>query len=155
MADETAEAISNAHIMPSGCATPLPIQAEPRLREINFGTWEGMTYQQVEQIEPERLRRYYQDSEVAPPKGESLAQLDARVQSLLDEITTRHTDGTILLASHGGTLRVSLTLLLNLPLEAWWRFKIKNASICELHIWRQGQSGVLVRLNDRCHLRDA
>jgi broad specificity phosphatase PhoE len=65
-------------------------------------------------------------------------------------VQARHADGTVMLVSHGGTLRVLLCLLLGLPLERHWQFEIDNTAVAEVH-WRE-LGPVVVRWNDTHHL---
>jgi broad specificity phosphatase PhoE len=58
---------------------------------------------------------------------------------------------TILVVSHGGPLRVLISLMLGLPPEAHWSFRVDHGSISELE--RGEDMGTLLQLNDCCHLR--
>jgi alpha-ribazole phosphatase len=134
----------------------LPVQAEPRLRELNFGAWEGMTHAQIRAAELAALAAWEADPErVSPPDGETLAELAERAQSILDQIQRENgkVKQTILLVGHRGSLRVILCLALGLPPRALWRFRLDAASVTELEMYRQ--ISVLVSLNDTHHLREA
>jgi broad specificity phosphatase PhoE len=133
----------------------LSVQAEPRLRELNFGAWEGMTYARIRAAEPAALAAWEADPErVSPPGGERLTELAARVQSFLDQF--QRDDGeakqTVLLVGHRGSLGVLLCLALGLPPRALWRYRLDAASVTELKVYRQ--ASVLVSLNDTHHLRE-
>jgi alpha-ribazole phosphatase len=136
-------------------AGALPVQAEPRLRELSFGAWEGMTHAQIRAAEPAALAAWEADPEtVSPPGGQTLTELAARLQSFLDQL--QRDDGetrrTVMLVSHRGSLRVLLCLALGLPPRALWRFRLDAASLTELEVYRQ--TSVLVSLNDTHHLRE-
>ena len=84
-------------------------QKVPALRELSFGDWELLTYEQVMQQDPERARSWYDDPFSAkPPNGESLQELGKRVdewlRSLLEQ-QAAHGQETCLLVSHGGVIR--------------------------------------------------
>src|SRR5439155_1311604 len=65
----------------------LLVRPEPRLRELHFGAWEGLNYAQIQQADPTALAAWEANPEqVAPPGGETLADLQARVQTFLDAI---------------------------------------------------------------------
>ena len=52
---------------------------EPRLAEISFGDWEGLTYDEVLACEPEVVARRERDKwDFLPPGGESYVQVAAR-----------------------------------------------------------------------------
>lgn len=59
----------------------------PGLRELNFGAWEGRSFQDVWQDDPDLARSYWErPGDVAPPGGESWNALAARVHAAVDEI---------------------------------------------------------------------
>jgi broad specificity phosphatase PhoE len=114
---------------------------EPRLRELHFGAWEGLTFAEVQRLGKE-----------TPPGGETLADLAARLRSFLDDLAPTHRDGeqTMLLVAHRGSLRVLLCLVLGLAPDAHWRFRLAPASLSELEL--HAETSVLTRLNDVSHL---
>ncbi len=140
---ETAEAIAQRQ--------GVDVRAETRLRELNFGAWQGLTYHQIDEQDHEKLVWWNHDRvNRAPPDGESLGTMAARVQDLLDEILDAYADGTVAWVSHGGTIRVVLCLLLGHPLASYWQFEVDNTAIAEIE-WRS-LGPVVVRWNDAHHL---
>jgi broad specificity phosphatase PhoE len=71
---------------------------------------------------------------------------------LLDEVRLRYVDQTVVLVSHGGTVRLVLCLLLGHPLSAYWQFEVDNTAIAEIEL--QDRGPVLIRWNDTHHLTD-
>ena len=142
---QTAQALS--------LAQGLEPRLEPRLRELSFGDWQGLTYQQIGELDPEALAAWNRDRVTyRPPGGESLGAMAARVEDLLDEIRQTYQHGTVALVSHGGTIRTILCVLLGHPLAAYWQFEVDNTAIAEIE-WR-GLGPVVVRWNDAHHLTD-
>lgn len=137
-ARETAEIIVGAR--------GLPIVAVPRLREMSFGDWEGSTVAEVEGNDPDRLRAWHRDPvATAPPGGESLVELAARVGEFLRELETHPDDRPALVVSHAGPIRVLLCLALGLPAASYWRFRVDPGSLTELDLYPEG--AILSRLN--------
>jgi alpha-ribazole phosphatase len=135
---ETAHALAH----PRG----LPLRQEPRLREMAFGVWEGLTYADLQQRDPSLLATWQQNPmQVAPPGGETLHQVADRVQAMLADIITAHQGHIVLLVSHGGPLRVLLCLALGLSPRAYWQFSLAPASWAELEVHAEG--AILGRLN--------
>jgi len=65
----------------------LPVVTDERLRELNFGLIEHMTYEEAMNRYPVEVTRWYSDWESnSPPGGESLCDLRHRVWSFLNEI---------------------------------------------------------------------
>ena len=140
---KTAEIVAKPH--------HLAVYCEPRLREIHFGAWDGLTYGEIEQRYPQALSAWEADPlSAGPPGGENLRRVTARVQAALDDIAGVHQDQTVLLIAHGGSLQVLLCLALGLIPRARWQFHLDAASLSELRLYEEG--AVLVRLNDACHL---
>ena len=142
---ETANIISSL----SGCKPEL--HPDPHLREINFGDWEGLTYNEIKEKYPDTLAERENDIyKNAPPNGETLEQLCMRVQSMLDELYAKHKDQVVLIVSHGGMLQVLLCLALNLKPTMYWQFHLSTASLSEIAFYPYG--AILNLLNDTSHL---
>ncbi|MBL7202461.1 MAG: alpha-ribazole phosphatase [Anaerolineae bacterium] len=140
---QTASAIAAPH--------SLAVRPEPRLREIDFGIWDGLTYSEIERRYPEVLAAWEADPlNTAPHRGESLGQVSARVRVALDDIARVHEGRTVVLVAHGGSLQVVLCLALGLVPKARWQFRLSAASLSELQLYEGG--AVLTRLSDCSHL---
>ena len=142
-AQQTAAAIQAYH--------SVPVQTDSRLREAYFGDWEGLTWEQIRQQSPDLMQAWLADQvNVAPPNGESLATVMARVAACVEELRPKQPEGTVLLVAHGGTFQVLMCHLLGLVTIARWQFRFYNASFSELQLFPEG--AVLIRHNDTCHL---
>jgi probable phosphoglycerate mutase len=140
---ETAQAIATPHA--------LHVHAEPRLREMAFGCWEGLAYAEMQQRDAEGLATWERDQlHSAPPGGETLLQMMERVRAAYVSILEAGPDKTVGLVAHGGTLQLLLCLALGLPPQSYWQFAVSPASLSELCVYEQG--AILIRLNDTHHL---
>ncbi|MBM3947256.1 MAG: histidine phosphatase family protein, partial [SAR202 cluster bacterium] len=97
----------------------------------------------------ERLIRW--DPTVAPPGGETVPQVFARVKGFLDGLEPHDPDGTYLVVAHSGTVRMLASALLNLPAEATRRFALDNASLSVVETHPRGST--LALWNDTSHYR--
>ena len=111
-----------------------PVVYEPRLREIAFGRWEGLTFRDVAQQEPDALQAFRMDVSAKPHGGESLGDVAARGRSLLADVRRRHAGGTVLWVAHGGMLRLLTCHILGLPLSAYRRFRLDSTGISVFEI---------------------
>ncbi len=128
-----------------------PLIAEPRLREMDFGAWEGCTYAELQASQPQVMAAWEADLlHVAPPEGESLLQMAGRVQAAYQDILAAHSEGTILLVAHGGPLQALMAHIFGLPPERYWQFHLNNTGWVELNLYQSG--AVLNRFNDIAHL---
>lgn len=132
------------------------VAAEPEqaLREASFGAWEGLTYEEAMARDRQAMVAFNRDTaHVAPPGGESLVTLEARVRPCFDAALKAHRDrpGALLVVSHGGTLRALLCGLLRIPLDRHWTLRVDPASCTVLDMYPMGP--IVESLNDTCHLQ--
>jgi alpha-ribazole phosphatase len=140
---QTADAMLNA----SG----LRYEIDPDLREIDFGSWECKTFEEISASDPDKVSKWaeYAD-DFAFPDGECIQDFNARVR----EFGARVADDpgkTVLAVTHGGVIRALICHFLGLDLRNYLLFEVKQASISKIAIY-EGK-GVLTQLNDTCHLR--
>ncbi len=88
-----------------------PFHTDARLKELTFGDWEGLKWDEVEARDPDGARAREADKwRFAPPHGESYADLVERVRPWLDE---RNAD--VLVVAHGGVARAFMAILAGVP----------------------------------------
>ncbi len=143
-ASDTAEAIAEHH--------GLSVRTDPRLREVCFGEWEGLTVSEIKELYPEAFANYRKDSVTyRSPGGERLEALQARVVEVVNEIVRAHPDETVVIATSGGPIRAFLCYALNVPLATFRKVSLDNAGITSYRR-RADDDWVLETLNDACHL---
>lgn len=85
-----------------------PHEVDRRLRERSVGVFAGQTRESLRRLPPGPARAFLLDRSLAPPGGESLKALRARVVSFLDELPDRLRGRRALVVTHRGVLRVIL-----------------------------------------------
>jgi alpha-ribazole phosphatase len=129
----------------------LHIHPDARLRELSFGDWEGMTYEEMSAHSPELFDAWMKDAlNISTPNGETHQQLAERVQAAFDDIKARHKDETILIVGHSGSMQTLLSLTLGVDLSRYWQFRISQASLSEMTVYEDNV--VLNLFNDISHL---
>ena len=126
--------------------------AHDGLREIDFGKVSGLTQEAFRESMPEIYARWQERTDLTfqYPGGEQRQEFFQRVARALDEIVGGHPDETVVVVSHGGTLRAGLAHLLPDTMTDWWGYALDNGSLTYV---RAGHGGIhLVALNDRRHL---
>jgi alpha-ribazole phosphatase/probable phosphoglycerate mutase len=99
---------------PLAGARGLEVAVEDDLRELDFGRFEGRTYEEIERSEPALFRAWMETpTEVRFPEGESYADLRVRATRVLDAIRRAHERA--LVVTHGGVIRAGLATWLELP----------------------------------------
>lgn len=105
------------------------LKFDRRLREIDLGEWQGMTLEEIQMWDAERLGAVMQDSYANPrPGGESYQQLGDRGCAALHDYVILHPGEHIIVVTHGGTIRQIVFRLLHLELPQ----AVENTSLTTL-----------------------
>jgi len=135
---ETARAIAVTHGL-------VPIEVAD-LREIEFGDVEGLEFERYPpQLQTELL---HEPLSVRFPGGETYGELRMRVCRALDEVVTRHSDESVLVVTHAGSIRAALAAWLGIAGEAIFRIDQRTASVNVVD-WVEGTP--IVRLLNGTH----
>ncbi len=90
---------------------PERYRLDPRLKELSFGRWEGLTWPEVKARDRKGLaQRRAEKWGFAPPGGESYATLATRVGAWLETLAA-----DAFVVSHGGVARALMTLIAGVP----------------------------------------
>ena len=125
------------------------------LEEVGYGVWEGMTMEEIEKKYPEELNQWYcSPVDVAPPEGESQAQIYDRCKKALEIILSQAESGDAAVVSHGATTVFLLEILLqDDSREEEDDIIVGNASISTVEYDEKTRKFTLLELNDREHLK--
>jgi alpha-ribazole phosphatase/probable phosphoglycerate mutase len=100
----------------------LEVRLDERLCEMDFGLFEGLSYDEVSARHPEIYRAWMNEpTEVEFPGGESFAQMKSRVLGAVVQLRRRHRTESVAIVAHGGVNRIVLAAALGLPDEAIFR----------------------------------
>lgn len=126
-----------------------PVQPLPRLREIDLGGWEGLTFEEVRRFYPSEYRNRGADLiSYRTPGGECFADVAARVVPLFEQIVHGVT-GNVLVVGHSGVNRVILCHILGMPMANM--FRIRQDYGC-LTVIDCSKDGMCVRGMNMCNL---
>lgn len=105
------------------------------LNEWSVGDWEGRTYLEIKKEDPEDYKSWTSDPiKNAPPNGESIENLCARVNEKLESIIQEYEGKSIALVTHAGVSRAILVNALGMPITNFWRINIPVGSISKIDI---------------------
>lgn len=126
---------------------------DQRLRERNFGIFQGLTDEQVKEKYPlERDAHNADKINYVIPAGENLEQYSARVIGCLEDLAVTREGESIAVVTHGGVIDSWFRYIFDIPLDAPRKAKLWNASLN--HIARSGETGwTLHTWGDVNHLR--
>ena len=94
-------------------ALGLDVTVDDDLIETDFGAWEGLTFAEAAERDPELHRRWLRDTSTTPPGGESFDEVLHRVRRARDRIIVEHEGATVLVVSHVTPIKMLLRLALD------------------------------------------
>jgi broad specificity phosphatase PhoE len=101
-----------------GQAMGLTVIAEPRLREINLGKWQGLLSDDIQAQYPDELRRWREQPLSAPPPGgETIQALSVRVLQVINDIIARHPKQRVGVVAHEFPIAIVLCRSAGLGLD--------------------------------------
>lgn len=122
------------------------------LREVDLGSWTGVSRAEIEAGDPAAWRRWRVEGIEGWEGGERYAQAMDRVGAAVRSIAAEWEGRTVVAVTHGGCIRLATCLLLGMPAAELGRImSIGNVSITEFLVEPDG-GGRIVRLNDLAHL---
>lgn len=116
-AQQTARAVS--------LATGIAVITDSRLREHNYGTFEG-----VDRGKEEYWAQKYQFA-VKFPEGESVLQLAQRVYNAVEDAKAKYPDKKVLFVCHGGVSRMIKTYFEDMTNDSFFHYAPENAFLAE------------------------
>jgi broad specificity phosphatase PhoE len=131
-ARETAQALADV--------TGLPINFDSRLREIDVGVWQGLTFDEVSERFPAEAAAWRGGGDGRRGGGESLVEVGERaVAAVEDALLSLADGGTLVVVTHGAAGRAIVTSMIGLP-TPFWR-SLGSLANCCWSLLGEGRSG--------------
>lgn len=131
-------------------ALQLRVDVDHDLTELDFGLFEGLTWVEAQSAYPDELRAFMDAADVAPPGGESMVGVRARMDRLLTRILGEYQGRTVAVVSHVTPIKVLLCRALDVPLSTVHRLLIAPASLSIIEWYGDGSARVTL-MNDTHH----
>jgi broad specificity phosphatase PhoE len=132
-------------------ALGVPMEVRDGLVETDFGGWEGLTFAEAGERDPELHAKWLGDEHVPPPGGESFATVGARVAAERAAIVAAYPGQTVVVVSHVTPIKLLLRQALAGGPEILYRLHLDLASLSVADFYPDG--GASVRLfNDTTHV---
>ena len=101
-------------------ATGLDVELDERLREMNFGGREGMTWREAWAAFPDGMRAWVEGDETQIPGSETHRGAGDRFAAALhDHVSLLRAGGTLVVVAHGAVLRTGVCSFLQIPESHW------------------------------------
>jgi alpha-ribazole phosphatase len=111
----------------------IPVMADPRLREMHFGDWEGQSPEEIMAYAPDALQRFWADPIGGrPPQAESLSDVASRVLAAWHEMLDGDSDERVLVVTHGGPIRILLLKLSGRPQAEILHLEVPHAALFDV-----------------------
>lgn len=119
------------------------VAEEPGFAEMEFGAWDGLTFEEVTERHGPDLETWLGSVDVAPGgTGESLTAVEERVLAARDRCLTEHAGRTVVVVSHVTPIKTMLAHTLEAPLQSMYRMELAPASVSVLSFWpAEGERG--------------
>jgi ribonuclease H / adenosylcobalamin/alpha-ribazole phosphatase len=106
-----------------------PITTEPRFAEMEFGSWDGLTFAQVAERHPAAMTEWLNSLDAKPGGGESFRAVQRRVRAGLAAVLAAQAGRTVALVSHVTPIKTLVADALGAPLQAVYRMELSPASV--------------------------
>lgn len=120
-----------------GRATGRDVTTLSELAEVNFGLFEGKTFEEIASTDPDTYRRWMSSpSRVRFPEGESHADLRVRAARALG-VLTEQAGESVVVVSHAGPIRAIIAEAVGIDDDVVFRFDLLEGSVSVIE-WRAG-----------------
>ena len=103
------------------------------LREVHFGDWTGLSWAEVKtKFNISAFQWLDQLEKTGIPNAETVPAFRERVEPHLQEILQAYNGKKVAIVCHGGTIRMLLSIMLDLPLSRMANFEIEYASVTDV-----------------------
>jgi broad specificity phosphatase PhoE len=123
-------------------ALGLDVAVDEDLIETDFGAWEGLTFLEAAERDPDLHGRWLRDTTLRPPGGESFDDVAHRVRRAQDRIIAGHPGKTVLVVSHVTPIKTLLRLALDAGASILHRLHLDLASLSIAEFYPDGGSSV-------------
>lgn len=123
-------------------ALGLDVTVDDDLIETDFGAWEGLTFTEAAERDPDLHRKWLRDTSIAPPDGESFDSVVERVQRVRGRLISEYAGGTVLVVSHVTPIKTVLRIALDAGPGILYRLHLDLASLSIAEFYPDGASSV-------------
>ena len=106
---------------PVAARAAVDIRRDPRLDEMYYGAWQGLSKSEAAASDAEYFERWLRDPTIGPPLGESPHEVSARAVDAIDDLCARYPSGNVLVVSHKALLRILVCRLFGKDLRNYRR----------------------------------
>jgi broad specificity phosphatase PhoE len=113
------------------------VEVDERWIELDYGEFDGRV---LADVPAETWRRWRRESSFAPPGGESLDTLAARVHDACEELASAAADAVVVVVSHVSPIKAALAWALGVPVSIAWRMFVEDSGVSRIDFGAAGPS---------------
>jgi ribonuclease H / adenosylcobalamin/alpha-ribazole phosphatase len=133
-------------------ALGVSVIVDPDLREMDFGVWEEMTFDEVQDRYPEDLRRWKQSASASPTgSSETLTAVVDRMGTVAGRFASSYAGASVVVVTHVTPMKALVAHALGAPPAALFHMELSSA--CFSRISYSGGDASVRLFNDTSHLR--
>ncbi|UZN01728.1 histidine phosphatase family protein [Cellulomonas sp. S1-8] len=121
----------------------LPVRTDEDFKEADFGQWQGLTSEQIDERWPGVLEPWHTDGRVRPPGGESIADVGVRLRRGLDGLRAGG-PRTVVVVSHAVAIRAALGVTMGADPGTWSRLRVAPASVSIVRLFADRHDEIAV-----------
>lgn len=129
----------------------LDVEVMDGLIETDFGRWDGLTFAQAQESDPDLHSAWLSDPSVAPPDGETLQQAHRRVKKAREQIQAKYGASNVLVVSHVTPIKSILRQALEAGPSLFKKLHLDLASLSIAEFYADGPTCVRL-VNDTSYL---
>lgn len=121
------------------------ITIDSRLMEIHLGKWQGKTEQEIQEQFPVEYDHYWNAPELFRNEdGETFTNVKERIEDFLSFLEEKHTNGKVLIVTHGVAIMTFLMITKKIDLKDFWADPLIEGTSLSLIRLENGEKNLLV-----------
>jgi broad specificity phosphatase PhoE len=122
----------------------LPVRTEDRVKEADFGQWQGLTAEQIEERFPGQLEPWHTRADLRPPDGESIVDVGERLSAVFDDLLATERGRTVVVVSHAVAIRAALGIAMGANPGSWSQLRVAPASVSIVRLFADKRHEIAV-----------
>ncbi|WP_136519708.1 histidine phosphatase family protein [Cellulomonas telluris] len=122
----------------------LPVRTDAAFQEADFGDWQGLTAEEIEERWPGQLEPWHTSGRLRPPGGgESIEDVGVRLRAGLDSLQTGG-PRTVVVVSHAVAIRAALGVTMGADPGTWSQLRVAPASVSIIRLYEDKRDEIAV-----------
>ncbi|MDQ0203192.1 histidine phosphatase family protein [Pectinatus haikarae] len=131
----------------------LTMKPVSKLREMSFGQWEGILFEDINKKWPNAMKDFFDNPQsVSIPEGENFQQVQDRAMQAIRAAIKENSGGSLAIVAHGAVNRAILAYAVHIPFEYVWSVGQSNTAYNILSYDDEFDKFYVQTINNTSHL---